>query len=292
MSGASEEGDPCRTADGLDLFAHDWTFPGARAVLAVAHGFAEHGGRYEHVARELRPHGIATLAVDLRGHGRSPGPRGHVARFGDYQADLDALLERAGTVGPPVFLLGHSMGALVVLDRLRARPDGLGARGAVLSSPYLGLARRVSPLTLWAVARLATVLPRFPLPAGLAGDLVCRDRELRREYDEDPLVLSRTTAGWFVESRRAIMRVERELGPVRAPLLVLAAGDDHVADVERTRRLAARAGFEDRLEVLPGVLHEVLNEPPERRRPIIERMADWVGRRLAAEPRGGGDAEP
>ena len=48
-----------------------------RGVVAVVHGFAEHLGRYDALLAHLAGRGLAVAAVDLRGHGRSGGPRGH-----------------------------------------------------------------------------------------------------------------------------------------------------------------------------------------------------------------------
>ena len=56
--------------------------------------------------------------VDLRGHGRSPGLRGHIDGWEDYREDLQSFLQWSPTWEParPRFVLGHSMGSLVVLD--------------------------------------------------------------------------------------------------------------------------------------------------------------------------------
>ena len=94
--------DSLRTADGVTLAARRWTPPpstGAeppRAAVALVHGYAEHAARYRHVAAAFATnHGLETFAVDLRGHGESEGPAGHVRRFAEYQRDVDALLIRA-----------------------------------------------------------------------------------------------------------------------------------------------------------------------------------------------------
>jgi alpha-beta hydrolase superfamily lysophospholipase len=39
------------------------------AIVAMIHGYAEHGGRYAHVMDAWAEKGIATVAIDLRGHG-------------------------------------------------------------------------------------------------------------------------------------------------------------------------------------------------------------------------------
>ena len=60
-----------------------------RAVVAIAHGGLEHGGRYGHVGRRFADAGVATYAIDFRGHGRSAGRRGQVERMSLLVDDLD-----------------------------------------------------------------------------------------------------------------------------------------------------------------------------------------------------------
>ena len=81
-----------RASDGTQLHLHSHPVEGARAVVALLHGYGEHAGRHAHVAEAWKAHGIATYAIDVRGHGKSEGRRGHVGRFPEYHQDFDALL--------------------------------------------------------------------------------------------------------------------------------------------------------------------------------------------------------
>src|ERR1700712_584325 len=117
------------TRDGVDLYLHRWeaapSFPRPLARIALVHGLAEHARRYEAFALRLNEAGIELIAMDLRGHGKSPGERVWIESFDDYLLDTDALLDVAQTTAPPgipLFLMGHSMGgaiaALYAAERL------------------------------------------------------------------------------------------------------------------------------------------------------------------------------
>ncbi len=268
---------------------HDWTFPGARAVVAIVHGYAEHGARYAHVAAALRDHGMAAIALDLRGHGRSPGRRGHVRRFADYGADVVQLLDRAGEFaaahGPagqplPVFLLGHSMGGLVILDLLtaadRARPE---LAGVVLSSPLLGLGRRITIAERLAARVLDVIWPSCPLPSGLDPSAVCRDPELQARYGADELVFRTTTPRWFREATRAMARVHAATLPQGLPVLLMFASVDKVVDADATRRFAAAHAVGD-VVAFDDTYHELFNDLPERRDAVIDCVTRWLDRRI------------
>ena len=56
---------------GRELYAQGWLPEGEpRDVIAIAHGYAEHGGRYMNLVERLVPAGYALYAQDHRGHGR------------------------------------------------------------------------------------------------------------------------------------------------------------------------------------------------------------------------------
>ncbi|TMB80844.1 MAG: lysophospholipase [Chloroflexi bacterium] len=85
-----------RTRDGLTLHAHHWRPGGAtRAGLVLVHGIAEHAARHDHVARRFADAGIETYAADLRGFGRSSGPRAYLDRWSRYHDDLEDQLAGA-----------------------------------------------------------------------------------------------------------------------------------------------------------------------------------------------------
>jgi acylglycerol lipase len=118
----------------IALFAQAWLPErDPRAVVVIAHGLAEHGGRYPEVAARLVASDYAVYAMDHRGHGRSGGPRANIDRFAYLVSDLGTFAGRAQREHPgaPVFLLGHSMGGAVALAcalRYKGSLKGLAPR--------------------------------------------------------------------------------------------------------------------------------------------------------------------
>jgi alpha-beta hydrolase superfamily lysophospholipase len=125
------------TRDGLRLATRRWAPPAAaRATVLIVHGLSEHAGRYEHVARHLCEGGFAVAGYDHRGHGRSEGRRGSLARPDDLLRDLETVVDALrGSGAGRIVLLGQSMGGAIA-GRFVAE-ERRPVAGLVLCSPAL-----------------------------------------------------------------------------------------------------------------------------------------------------------
>jgi alpha-beta hydrolase superfamily lysophospholipase len=264
------------SADHLRLYWQRYTPASPAATVAVLHGGGDHSGRYPALTSALVRAGFQAALLDFRGHGQSDGRRFHIDAFGDYLADLDAFVAKLradGLAGGKLFVLGHSQGALVAAAW--GLSHGAEVNGFVLSSPYLRLAVKPPALKLIASRTIGRLVPWLPVATGLPASDLTSDEELQRWTERDPLYGRTTTPAWFEHSTRAQEEVLRRAGELTAPLLVLAAGADRVADVGATRGWVEQVRSADKhLHVYEGFRHEIFNER-ERDRPIGEAVA-WL----------------
>lgn len=272
-----------RAADGLQLFLALWRPERPRGSMVLVHGLAEHSGRYRHVAERFAGTGLAVYAPEYRGHGRSPGLPGHVDRFDDFVADVDAARARTRTEHPelPLFLTGHSQGGLIALRSALLAPDAVD--GLILSSPLLGAHPQVRPGPwLSAAARALSVLaPRLRLANHVDPFLLSRDPTVGAAYAADPLVGRRVSARWYTELLAAIADSHARAPTLAVPALVMVSSEDRVVDPGATARWVASAPA-GRVELVrwEGLFHEMFNEPERER--VFARMEAWIGGRLAA----------
>ncbi len=250
---------PDGTALHFDAYEPEGETPNS-AVLFLP-GWSDHAGRWTHVGERLRQAGIAAYLLDVRGQGRSGGSRGHLSRFSQLLADLQAFrrVVRLRTHAPQV-LLGHSFGALVALRYLESQPsDAIAA--AVLVSPWLGLASQPSRWKLTLGRVLPDVWPTLTLATGIEPDHLSRDPAVGAAYEADPLVHKVMTTGAWREIQWAQRVVSADADRIESPLLFLLAGEDRVVDAQLARAFADSLKSEVQVRWYPEMFHEILLDP-------------------------------
>jgi alpha-beta hydrolase superfamily lysophospholipase len=264
------------TRDGLRLFERRWLPSGEpRAEVMLVHGIMEHSGRYATTAEILVRHDYAVSAADLRGHGKSDGPRCWIRSFDEYIDDVDEFFDRTirRSAGKPVFVFGHSLGGLIAVlwcIRRQRKPQGL-----ILSGPALQVRHQLYPW-LRRLAGIGSILfPRFRL-LRMGGRNISRDPAVVAQFRDDPLVFhGRLPTRTGAEILRAGDLARSQYEQVHTPLLVLHGTDDRVAAVEASQELVQWAQTSDKtLCLYPGLYHEVLSEPEKEQ--VLADLIRWI----------------
>lgn len=245
------------------------------ANLLFVHGMAEHSGRYQEVAEHFASLGYCCHALDLRGLGRSEGPRGHADSFWDLIDDTALFADqiRSGDPSHPLFLIGHSMGGLIVLAAGLKYPAVFN--GVIASSPALKVKM---PLPGWkkALAALsAKLMPRLSVDNGIRGKIALRDPAEIKSYDEDPLLYTKVTAGFYASFSQVMAETFANASKFSLPLLMLQAGDDQILNPDAAREFVENAGVGDKKFILyDGLYHALFSEPEKAH--VFDDMAEWL----------------
>jgi alpha-beta hydrolase superfamily lysophospholipase len=267
-------------SDGTSLYAQRWAPSEGTPVaeLLIVHGYMEHGARYRELGHFLAGRGIASTALDYRGHGRAAGRRGFVESFGEYHTDLEAGLQGVSDQVPR-FILGHSNGGLLLLDWAgNGGAARFAVRGLIVTNPFLAMATEPPAYKVFLGRAAARIYPRLALPSGLSPQGLSRRPGIAEAYQRDPLVFTQATAGWYVEALAAQERVTH-LTRIDLPLLYVYSDSDPVAAPAVNRRLAERIESPDKTVIeRKNELHEVLNEVD--RDALFTRVAEFVLARL------------
>jgi alpha-beta hydrolase superfamily lysophospholipase len=251
-----------------------------RGVLVMVHGFAMHSGPYRSVAAAFAGAGLDVTSFDCRGHGRSEGRRGYVARFSEYLDDLQSVLAAAAAESPalPAAVLGHSQGATIALAYALEERSPLAA--LVLAAPWLALKMKVPAVKRAAAALLGRVWPTLALPNGIRAADAAREPAVQAQLTGDPLIHHLATSRWFNEARALQATLPVRAAGLRVPTLMAIAGADRIADAQAALDFARAAGPIVDVKIYEPAFHEILLDPdaPE----IVADLVSWLVPRLEA----------
>ena len=245
-------------------------------TVVVVHGLGEHQERYVHIAELLLEKGYQVLTYDHKGHGRSTGKRGHIQDFKEYTDDLHAVIKKAQSFHPdiPIFLLGHSMGALVALMYLHNYHNITPVQSVVLIGIPVKPVVEISPVKEILSMICAVVAPKAAFSIGLDSRFLSRNEEVGIAYDNDPLVLKKVTAGWYNAFQRAEAEVMNGLNAIATPALFLHGSDDRIAHPDGSRAVFQKYPSEQKqLHIYEGCYHELLNE--DCHPGIVDEIHHW-----------------
>lgn len=236
MRYAEDRLDSFAAAQGVQRRIHVWEPLAPRAVILAIHGGMAHGGDYVTPARWLRQHGIATVAYDLCGH--QDARRVDIPGFRVFLDDSALFLQwvKQQYPGLPIYVMGHSMGALIAthlgLGHFR---DEDAIKGFILSSPYYVNAIKVAPVLLALSGVLGALAPRMKVPlASLTHQLTHDSTITARHYDDerDGIRATEITVRFGNALTAAQQGLAARMAGWTQPLFAVVAGDDHLADAD------------------------------------------------------------
>lgn len=280
---------------GVRIFFRAWEVPRPRGRVLVVHGLGEHSGRFGRLAGALTRAGLSVYAADLRGHGRSRGRRGHVQAFEHLLRDLDRLRRRAcarggpGGDAAPAFVLGQSLGGLVVLRYLQEFPLP-SLLGGVAVAPFVRLA---APVPAWKL-KLGSLADRFTpgltMDNEMESELLLRDPGEQEAYSSDPLVHGRISARLWGEMLREAEVLRDRAPALDHPLLLQVPGEDRVVDPEAVVALGGRLGGDARVLRYPAAYHDLYHDPAGG--DALADVVAWLTARDGADPPPEGEDRP
>jgi alpha-beta hydrolase superfamily lysophospholipase len=289
--------------DQVSIFVRKWLPPCGirpRATVQITHGIAEHGGRYDRLARFLTTQGYVVYAIDLRGHGETAGldnlGQAGLTTWEDMMADIRQLSDIARTEYPttPLIAFGHSMGSALTQSLMQNHGDLLagailcgtmGAMPGLNDAQYESVIQELHALGTGADARgpshfFGKLLISFNAPFvenvsnPTGSEWQTSDAEEIRLFQGDPLCgkpFSNTMAYSVLKGFHGLWLPGKESRvPVDLPILIIAGTDDPVGSKTRTiQALITRYMSQGHLALAyrfyAGGRHEILNEAEKDR---------------------------
>jgi lysophospholipase len=272
-----------KARDGVTIrFARWHPPPGRKGTVCLFQGRAEFIEKYFETVRELRARGFAVATIDWRGQGGSEralsDPRkGHVRDFSEYEHDVEVLMNEVvlPDCPPPIFAIGHSMGASVMI-RI-ARQGRRWFDRIVLSAPMIKLSgkRNAAPAKFMVRAMRLMGMGSLYVPGG-SENAVATGPYVNNVATSDPVRHARTkavleaapelglgspTVSWLNAAYRTMDDIASPAyaNKIRQPLMLIAAGRDQVVSTAAIEDLAVRLRAGSHL-IIAGARHELMME--------------------------------
>jgi alpha-beta hydrolase superfamily lysophospholipase len=281
LSGINQRNGTFTGAGGLPLYYQAWTPADNRtrkAVLINLHGLGDHSGLYPTIANHFPVRGVALYAYDMRGNGRSPGQRAYLRGWHEYRDDLRAFVESVRTWERdlPLFLLGNSLGGLVVLEYALRHPGELA--GVIAAAPPLGRLG-VPPLLMTLGRVMSRIFPRFSLEVGMDLSGLARDPKVIETVVSDPLFHRRGTARLSTEVTAAISRVHAGAPDLAVPLLILHGSADRMVPADGSREFFSKVRYPDReFRDYPDAYHGLFADIGHQT--VLADLGRWIEERI------------
>ncbi|KZM28068.1 Acylglycerol lipase [Ascochyta rabiei] len=249
----------------------------ARAIIVIQHGFCEYAERYvdshHSLVREFNATGYTVYALDMWGHGRSPGTRG-VTHIGKAVQDHVELRRLASKEKVPIFLFAHSLGGLVTAGSVTVDPENLN--GVVMTGP--ALPDLIPSIARAAVGALARTIPTVSVPMPSASlDGLTRDQEEIKRFTADPLVTRRQIPFLLAATALDTMQqINDGFKKWTVPILVLHGTADTYTEWKGSEKFVNGIASEDKtFRKYEDGRHELLLDPPCADE-VLKEILGWI----------------
>jgi alpha-beta hydrolase superfamily lysophospholipase len=250
------------TDDGLALHYKTWNVQGASKALVLLHRGHEHSDRWDTVVPSLAMPDTAIYAWEARGHGQSPGRRGHAAGFMEYVRDLDTffhhLQKTHGLVPQRTVVVAHSVGAVIAATWVHDFAPRIA--GLVLATPALEV-NLIVPGALTSIRAMQKLKSDATIKSYVRGSWLTRDLSAAATYDADKTISKDISAKILVDLFDSAQRVISDAEVMDRPLLLFSAGADKVVKKHAIDALYTNYGCEQKTHLtLKGARHAIFHD--------------------------------
>lgn len=265
--------------DGIEL-CYSKNIPNSpKAIILIVHGFAEHMRRYDYVVDKFVENNYGVYRFDLRAHGKSGSPLGHIEKFHDFVNDTDQMVEliiRENNEAS-IFILGHSMGGLITALYGIEHPEKI--KGQIFSGAALNTLPSSKGIKGNLIKVGARVIPKVQIKNPINEDL-CTVKQVFQDYINDPLILKKASFNFYYQFLNdGIEKLQKNIKKYNLPCLLTHGENDKISPSKNSLDFYNNISSKDKeYKVYKGLYHEILNELEKDL--VLEDMILWLDKRV------------
>lgn len=204
-----------------------------RGKCLFLHDMGEHSSRYQDFFHSfLKSHpfdDFEIVTLDLRGHGKSCGTRGHIPSLNQLCFDAIKLLNEFKDFDGPLFIWGIGLGGIISLKIIHSHFSFLkkGIDGVLLINPALKLKWQLPTAIELLLGSGISSLQRLKLPFAIEGASFAGDSFIAEEFDSDPLVNHSLTWSSILEIQQHASKIRTSAYYLDLPVFMGLSGHQH-----------------------------------------------------------------
>jgi len=280
LPGSGPETELYTGAKGVQLGYHAYRVEDGKARIALVylHGIESHAGWFHYASRMLNGEGFDVFALDRRGSGTNRENRGyrsgHVNHYQDLLQDVrEFIREKIEGNYDRVYLIGLSWGGKQAVLYALNYPETVD--GIILVTPGIKAHVDAGSGQKLGIFLARIFAPRKPFKTPIKTEMFT-DVPLYQDYiRQDPLKLHSATARFFMESRKMDGYLEKHIGELTTPTLLILTRLDPIIDNEGVENALCQSPAPLSIYYYADQKHSVQLEDPAR---LTRDMARWIRR--------------
>ncbi|TDM07686.1 alpha/beta fold hydrolase [Macrococcus lamae] len=251
----------------------------AKGVVVIIHNMLEHHGRYAWLITQLRRNGYHVVMGDLPGQGQtSRVNKGHIESFSVYRETVLEWIEVAEEYRLPVFVIGVGLGGLIAVNLLER--VSLNLEGLILLSPLFGFQNTLSTRKNIFASSFGGTSKDAKFDMNIDMNQLTRSEEAIKDAASDSLMISKVSFNWYRSIMETMKETMENINSIHnIPLLLMYAGQDHLADIEQTQLFKKEFQTDEMyVKCWKGLYHELHQEPEKEN--ILRYIESFMNNRM------------
>lgn len=252
---------------------------GAKGIVLLNHGYADHSGRYAHAVKVLCDNNLIVISFDLRGNGHSGPSLGYCESFQDILLDnvflMNLAQERFGK--KIVGLVGHSFGGLIIT--YTAALLGRKSPPIFLSSPSYKFRKEIHRWQLLILKYSSKIFPKFMIPSGVIAQYRSNNPENNNTQHTDPLIFKKVAmcfAYFFINLVSKSEQTRKVIRTIKTRITVFVGQDDSLCSTSVTRAFCREFDRDQlRFHIVENGGHEIFNENNGSQIVALHGLKQW-----------------